>query len=151
PKMRTVITPVIGLIATLAPTIGPTIGGYLTELFSWHWLFLVNILPGIIVTIGTWATIDFDKPNYSLIKNFDWTGLFLLAVFLGSLEYVLEEGPADDWLNSDTIRYLMLSCTLSGALFFYRMFTMPQPLVDFQAFRNRNFTAGSIFSFTMGI
>ncbi len=151
PRLRNVISPVIGLIATLAPTIGPTVGGYLTEVFSWHWLFLVNIVPGIIVTIGTWATIDFDKPNYSLIKSFDWTGLALLAVFLGTLEYVLEEGPADDWLNSDVIRNLMLACVLSGSFFFWRMFTKANPLVEFTAFKNRNFTAGCIFSFTMGI
>ncbi|MDE2383556.1 MAG: DHA2 family efflux MFS transporter permease subunit [Alphaproteobacteria bacterium] len=151
PRTRNVISPIIGLIATLAPTIGPTVGGYLTELYSWHWLFLVNILPGIFVTIGTWATIDFDKPNYNLIKTFDWTGLALLAVYLGSLEYVLEEGAADDWLNSDVIRNLIVVCAISCVWFHWRMFTKPNPLVDFGAFRNRNFTAGSIFSFTMGI
>ena len=151
PKQRAIFSPVIGLIATLAPTIGPTVGGYLTDIFSWHWLFLVNIIPGICVTIGTWLTIDFDKPNFKLIKTFDWTGMFMLAIFLGSLEYILEEGAADDWLNSDIIRNLMIACTLSGTLFFWRMFTKPNPLVDFSAFRNRNFTAGCIFSFTMGI
>ena len=103
PKMRTAITPVIGLIATLAPTIGPTVGGYLTELFSWHWLFLVNVVPGIAVTLGAYFLIDFYKPDFSLAKRFDWAGLFLLAVFLGSLEYILEEGAADDWLQSTII------------------------------------------------
>ncbi|MBG1233137.1 DHA2 family efflux MFS transporter permease subunit [Aestuariivirga litoralis] len=151
PRMRTVISPVIGLIATLAPTIGPTVGGYLTELFSWHWLFLVNIIPGIAVTIGAYLFIDFDKPNYSLIKFFDWTGLALLAVFLGTLEYVLEEGPGDDWLNSAVIRNLVLLCATSGGLFFYRMFTKKDPLVDFSAFKDRNFASGCLFSFTMGI
>ena len=151
PRLRNVVSPIIGLIATLAPTVGPTVGGYLTELYSWHWLFLVNIIPGICVTIGTWLTIDFDKPNLKLIKTFDWAGLFLLAVFLGSLEYILEEGAADDWLNSEVIRNLVIACVASGTFFFYRMFTRPNPLVDFSAFKNRNFTAGCIFSFTMGI
>ena len=151
PRLRGVVSPIIGLIATLAPTIGPTVGGYLTELYSWHWLFLVNIIPGICVTIGTWLTIDFDKPNLSLIKTFDWTGMFVLAVFLGSLEYILEEGAADDWLNSEIIRNLVIACAVSGTFFFWRMFTRPNPLVDFSAFKNRNFTAGCIFSFTMGI
>ncbi len=151
PRLRGVISPIIGLIATLAPTVGPTIGGYLTDLFSWHWLFLVNIIPGILVTIGTWATIDFDKPNFSLIKTFDWAGMILLAIFLGSLEYILEEGAADDWLNSDVIRTLIFISATSGSVFFWRMFTKANPLVDFTAFKNRNFTAGCIFSFTMGI
>ncbi len=151
PRLRNVISPVIGLIATLAPTIGPTVGGYLTSAYSWHWLFLINIIPGIIVTIGTWATIDFDQPNFKLIKTFDWLGMIMLALFLGSLEYILEEGAADDWLNSEMIRSLILLCAVSGSMFFYRMFTKPNPLVDFQAFTNRNFTAGCVFSFTMGI
>jgi MFS transporter, DHA2 family, multidrug resistance protein len=151
PDKRQVITPVIGLIATLAPTIGPTVGGYLTELFSWHWLFLINIIPGIAVTIGAYLLIDFDKPNLKLMKTFDWTGLALLALFLGTLEYVLEEGAADDWFQSTLISRMIFICAISGALFFWRMFTRPNPLVDFAAFKNRNFTAGSIFSFTMGI
>lgn len=151
PKMRTAITPIIGLIATLAPTIGPTVGGYLTEIFSWHWLFLINVIPGIAVTLGAYFLIDFDKPDFSLAKRFDWAGLFLLAVFLGTLEYILEEGAADDWLQSSVISQLILICVTSGGLFFWRMFTTSNPLVDFSAFKNRNFTAGCIFSFTMGI
>ncbi len=151
PDKRVIITPVIGLIATLAPTIGPTVGGYLTDLFSWQWLFLVNIIPGIVVTIGAYTLIDFDKPDLKLFKNFDWTGLALLAIFLGTLEYILEEGAADDWLKSTVIFRLIIICAVSGKAFFWRMFTMPNPLVEFSAFKNRNFTAGCIFSFTMGI
>jgi MFS transporter, DHA2 family, multidrug resistance protein len=151
PSKRAIISPVIGLIATLAPTIGPTVGGYLTELFSWHWLFLVNIIPGIAVTLGAWFCIDFDKPDWKQAQSFDWTGLVLLACFLGSLEYVLEEGAKNDWFQSGVISRLALLCVVSGAIFFWRMFTKPNPLVDFTSFRNRNFTAGCIFSFTMGI
>jgi MFS transporter, DHA2 family, multidrug resistance protein len=151
PEKRNIISPVIGLIATLAPTIGPTVGGYLTELFSWHWLFLVNIIPGIAVTIGAWFFIDFDKPDFKLAKTFDWTGLALMAVFLGSLEYILEEGAKDDWLRSPLIFKLVLISAAAGIAFFWRMFTKPNPLVDFTAFKNRNFTSGCIFSFTMGI
>ena len=69
------IAPIIGLVATLAPTIGPTVGGYLTDWFSWHWLFLVNLIPGIIVTTAAWLLIDFDEPDYSLLTHFDYVGL----------------------------------------------------------------------------
>ena len=148
---RTIITPVIGLIATLAPTIGPTVGGYLTELLSWHWLFLINVIPGIAVAIGSWFLIDFDKPDFKLAKNFDWLALALLAVFLGTLEYTLEEGPGDNWFESRLILSLALTCIASGTTFFWRVLTSDHPLVDFTAFKNRNFTSGSIFSFTMGI
>jgi MFS transporter, DHA2 family, multidrug resistance protein len=148
---RTIITPVIGLIATLAPTIGPTVGGYLTDLFSWHWLFLINVVPGIAVAIGSWFLIDFDKPDFKLAKNFDWLALALLAIFLGTLEYALEEGPGENWFESRLILSLTLICVTAGTTFFWRVLTSDHPLVDFTAFKNRNFTSGSIFSFTMGI
>src|SRR5690242_798641 len=88
---QSVITPLIGLVATLGPTIGPTIGGWLTDAFSWHWLFFINVLPGIAVTVATLALVDFDKPNLKLLERFDWWGLLSMAGFLGALEYVLEE------------------------------------------------------------
>jgi MFS transporter, DHA2 family, multidrug resistance protein len=151
PEKRSIISPVIGLIATLAPTIGPTVGGYLTDLFSWHWLFLINIIPGIAVTVGAWFLIDFDKPNFSLMKSFDWMGLGLLAAFLGSLEYVLEEGAGEDWFDSRLIFQLTIVCVVSCIGFFWHTLTTKNPVVDLSAFKNRNFASGTLFSFTMGI
>src|SRR6188768_2382889 len=98
PSRRAIVSPMIGLVATLAPTIGPTVGGYISHAFSWHWLFLVNVVPGIMVATATWLLVDFDKPNPGLLKKLDWWGLAGMAAFLGSLEYVLEEGPNHDWL-----------------------------------------------------
>lgn len=83
PSKRTIVSPMIGLVATLAPTIGPTVGGYLTDLMSWHWLFLINVVPGLFVTISTWILVDFDEPNYNLLQAFDWAGLAFMAGFLG--------------------------------------------------------------------
>ncbi len=152
PKSRqAVVTPMIGLIATLAPTIGPTVGGYLTEAMSWHWLFFINVIPGIAVTLAALTLIDFDKPDYSLLDHFDWWGLFAMAGFLGALEYVLEEGPRNYWLQDEAIAYAALLSTLSAALFFYRAFTARVPIVDLRAFANRNFAIGSMFSFVLGI
>lgn len=145
------VTPIIGLVATLAPTIGPTVGGYLTELFSWHWLFLVNILPGIFVTVTSYFLIDFDEPDFSLFKVFDWWGLAAMAAFLGSMEYVLEEGPSKDWLQDDRIAFLTAVMTIGGIVFFFRAFTRKNPIVDLKAFANRNFSFGSAFSFCLGI
>jgi MFS transporter, DHA2 family, multidrug resistance protein len=151
PSKRNVVSPIIGLIATLAPTIGPTIGGYLSHAFSWHWLFLVNIIPGIIVTLVTWNFIDFDKPELSLMKRFDWWGLLSMAVFLGSLEYVLEEGNTNDWFNDNYIVIAAIASGIGAIVFFYRAFTVAFPIVDLKAFANKNFSFGSVFSFVMGI
>ena len=146
-----IVAPIIGLVATLAPTIGPTVGGYLTDLFSWHWLFLVNILPGIVVSIATWVLIDFDEPDLKLLKNFDWTGLIAMAAFLGALEYALEEGPSKDWLESGAVSFALGVSAIGAVVFFWRAFTARQPIVDLTAFADRNFWTGSLFSFVMGI
>ncbi|MEZ2128430.1 MULTISPECIES: DHA2 family efflux MFS transporter permease subunit [unclassified Sinorhizobium] len=151
PSKRNVVSPIIGLIATLAPTIGPTVGGYLSHAFSWHWLFLVNIIPGIFVTLITWNFIDFDKSELSLMKKFDWWGLLSMAVFLGALEYVLEEGNSNDWFNDELIVVGAIASVIGGVVFFYRAFSVEFPVVDLRAFSNKNFAFGSMFSFVMGI
>jgi DHA2 family multidrug resistance protein len=151
PSKRSVVTPMIGLVATLAPTIGPTIGGYLSHAFSWHALFLVNIVPGIMVTAAAWTLIDFDEGDASLLKRFDWLGLAGMAAFLGSLEYVLEEGPQYDWLQDDTVFKFAIVMAIGGVVFFWRSFRAAVPVVDFSAFKDINFTFGSAFSFVMGI
>jgi DHA2 family multidrug resistance protein len=152
PKSRqNMVTPIIGLIATLAPTVGPTVGGYLTEALSWHWLFFINVIPGIAVTAAALVLIDFDKPDYSLLDHFDWWGLVAMAGFLGALEYVLEEGPRNDWLQDDAIAYAAIISALSAVAFFYRAFMARVPIVDLRAFGNRNFAIGSMFSFVLGV
>lgn len=148
---RGIVSPMIGLVATLAPTIGPTVGGYLSNAFSWHWLFLVNVGPGILVAIAVYFLVDFDKPDHSLFKRFDFAGLGAMAVFLGSLEYVLEEGPRYDWFDDQTIATVAVAAALGALLFFWRAFTAPQPIVELRAFKDRNFAFGSAFSFVMGI
>jgi DHA2 family multidrug resistance protein len=146
-----IVAPIIGLVATLAPTIGPTIGGVLTDNFSWHWLFLVNIIPGVIVTGAAWLLIDFDRPHLKLLDDFDWIGLASMAAFLGALEYILEEGPSKDWLQSDPVRDAMILSAVGAIAFFWRVTTAKNPIVDLTAFRDRNFWAGCALSFILGI
>jgi DHA2 family multidrug resistance protein len=151
PSKRAIVSPMIGLVATLAPTIGPTVGGYISHAFSWHWLFLVNVIPGIMVATAAWFLIDFDKPNHSLMKKFDWWGLAGMAAFLGSLEYVLEEGPNNDWLQDESVFILSIVLVIGAVLFFWRAFRAEEPIVDLRAFSNVNFSFGSLFSFVLGI
>jgi len=150
-RLQPVITPMIGLVATLAPTIGPTVGGYLTDALSWHWLFFINIGPGIVVTIAAITLIDFDKPDYKLFDRFDFVGLIFMALFLGALEYVLEDGPRYDWFEDPTISFVAAVSAASAVIFFARVLTAQQPIVDLRAFVDRNFAFGSMFSFVLGI
>jgi MFS transporter, DHA2 family, multidrug resistance protein len=142
---------VISMLFNLSGTMGPTIGGFLTDTFSWHWLFLVNVVPGLLVAAVVWVTVDIDKPDYSLLRGFDVTGLVLMAVFLGCLEYALEEGPRWDWLDERTVRAAVTLSGVAGCLFFWRVLSYRQPIVDLRTFGNRNFAVGSFFTFMMGI
>src|ERR1700709_2669748 len=146
-----IVGPIIGLVATLAPTIGPTVGGYITDLMSWHWLFFINIVPGIGITIGVLALVDFDKPNFALLDHFDWWGLLFMAGFLGSLEYVLEEGPQYEWLQDTSVATCAAVCLVSAIAFFWRVLTAEEPIVDLRTFTNRNFAVGCLISFCVGI
>ncbi|HEV7602387.1 MAG TPA: DHA2 family efflux MFS transporter permease subunit [Bradyrhizobium sp.] len=146
-----IVGPIIGLVATLAPTVGPTVGGIITDWMSWHWLFFINIVPGIGITIGVLALVDFDEPNFALLERFDWWGLITMAGFLGSLEYVLEEGPQYEWLQDTSVATCAAVCVVSAIAFFYRVLTAEEPIVDIRTFTNRNFAVGCLISFCVGI
>src|SRR5665213_2896176 len=146
-----IVGPIIGLVATLAPTIGPTVGGYITDALSWHWLFFINVIPGVGIIIGVWTLVDFDEPNFALLDHFDWFGLIAMAGFLGSLEYVLEEGPQYEWLQDNSVEICAAVCSVSAIAFFYRVLTADEPIVDIRAFTDRNFGIGCLISFCVGI
>src|SRR5713101_4676245 len=146
-----IVGPIIGLVATLAPTIGPTVGGFITDAMSWHWLFFINIVPGIGITIGVLLLVDFDQPNFKLLDRFDWFGLIAMAGFLGALEYVLEEGPQYEWLQDTSVAVCATVCAVSAIAFFWRVLTVEEPIVDIRAFTDRNFGIGCLISFCIGI
>jgi DHA2 family multidrug resistance protein len=149
PQLATLMV-LISLILNLSSTLGPTIGGFLTDTFSWHWLFLVNLAPGIAVAVAVWLLIDIDKPDRSLLRYFDLHGLVLMALFLGCLQYALQEGPRWDWLADDTIVAAVMVSSITCVLFFWRVLTYHQPIVDLRAFTNRNFALGSFYTFVVG-
>src|SRR5690349_16111709 len=146
-----IVGPIIGLVATLAPTVGPTVGGYITDLMSWNWLFFINVVPGIGITLGVWALVDFDEPHFELLDRFDWWGLLFMAGFLGTLEYVLEEGPQYEWLQDTSVAICAWICLVSAIAFFVRVFTAAEPIVNLRTFSNRNFAIGCVLQFCIGI
>jgi DHA2 family multidrug resistance protein len=141
----------VGLIATMAPTLGPTLGGALTSAFSWHWLFLINLPIGLVITVIVWAVVDIDKPNWSLLEGIDLLGFSLMAVFLGSLEYVLEEGSRKGWFEDGSIRTFSVVATVAGVAFFTRVLSARNPIVNLRVFKDRNFSLGAGFGFMLGI
>ena len=141
----------IGALSSLAPTLGPTVGGWITDNYSWHWLFFINLVPGIFVTVLVPMLVRIDKPNFGLIRGADYLGMVLMAAFLGCLEYTLEEGPRWDWFGDSTIRTTAWITAISGVAFVWRSLSYSQPVVDLRALKNLNFTLGCFFSFVAGI
>jgi MFS transporter, DHA2 family, multidrug resistance protein len=146
-----IISPMIALILTTAPTIGPSVGGYVTEALSWRWLFFINIIPGIIITIVALVRINFDKPDFALLKKLDWTGMIGMAVSLGCLQYLLEEGPRHGWFDDPEVLISALVSAVAALIFIWRIRVAPEPIVDFRPFKHRNFALGSVFSFVVGM
>src|SRR6201985_1777540 len=140
----------IGTIASVAPTLGPVVGGWITDTLYWHWLFYVNLVPGILVPVLVAVMVRIDEPDHSLLRQADYPGMVLMAVFLGCLEYVLEEGSRWNWFDDSTIRLLTWIAGISGILFAIRSFTYKHPVADLRAFANRNFAIGCALSFVTG-
>lgn len=140
----------VGTIASVAPTLGPVIGGWITDTLNWHWLFYVNLVPGILVTVLVAWLVRIDEPDHSLLRQADYPGIALMAVFLGSLEYVLEEGSRWNWFDDGTIRLLTWIAGITGILFLIRSLTYAHPVADLRAFTNRSFAVGCFLSFVTG-
>jgi DHA2 family multidrug resistance protein len=150
-KNRVVAAATIGALASLAPTLGPTLGGWITDHYSWHWLFFINLVPGAFVTIAVPILVKIDEADFSLLKVGDWLGIALIAAFLGCLEYTLEEGPRWNWMQDTTIRTTAWIAGISGVLFVWRGLAAEHPVVDLRALKDRNFALGCFFSFVTGI
>lgn len=142
---------VVGSIASIAPALGPVIGGWITDTLDWHWLFYINVVPGLLVTAGVAWLVDIDRPDLSLLRGADYAGITLMAIALGTLEYVLEEGARWNWFSDVTIRNCAWIAGIAGGLFVVRSLTGVQPVVDLRALGNRNFAVGCIVSFVTGI
>ncbi len=142
---------VVGAIASIAPTLGPVIGGWITDTLNWHWLFYVNLLPGLAITLLVPLIVRIDEPDLSLLRGADYPGIALMAVGLGTLEYVLEEGTRWNWFSDQTIRDCAWIAGVSLVAFVIRSLWVANPVVDLRALGNRNFALGCLLSFITGI
>ncbi|GJG95294.1 DHA2 family efflux MFS transporter permease subunit [Cupriavidus pauculus] len=150
-RQRVAAAAIIGGLASLAPTLGPTIGGWITDNFSWHWLFFINLVPGIFVMVVVPMLVKIDHADWSLLKGADYPGIVLLALFLGCLEYTLEEGARWDWFGDPTIVATAWISGIAGIGFLWRSLTFANPVVDLRALKDPNFALGCFFSFVTGI
>ena len=136
--------------ATFAPAIGPTIGGYLTENFGWQYIFYVNLAPGAVMVGMLWFSLEAKPMKLALLREGDWPGIATMAIGLGALQTVLEEGNKDDWFGSDFIVRLSIIAAIALTLFFWVELTSKKPLLNLRLLARRNFGFGTLANFLMG-
>lgn len=151
PEKRGMAQAIYGLGVIIGPTLGPPLGGYIVDNFSWPYIFYINIPIGIIAAI---LTLQFVRsPKYaekSSAADIDWIGIGLLALAVGSLQYVLEKGHDDDWFSSTTITVLCVLAVLGFFFFIWRELTFRNPIVELRVLKNSNLRVGTILSFILG-
>jgi DHA2 family multidrug resistance protein len=139
-----------GVLAVLAPTVGPIVGGWITETYSWHWLFLINIIPGIVSAILAAILLPEEQKRLGEIRSLDIPSLALLAIALAAFEIALKEAPLRGWTSGFVLAFLALSLT-SVVGFVRRTLNAPLPIVDLRMFADRSFAIGCILSFVLGV
>jgi DHA2 family multidrug resistance protein len=152
PEKRGVAMAVFIMGIVVAPIIGPTLGGWMTDNYSWRWVFYVNLPVGVIAILMTQVFIE--DPPY--LKNarpgqIDYIGFGLLAIFVATLQIVLDKGQQEDWLGSHFIRTLLIISIITGVFFVLWELAQDEPLVNLHVFKDRNFATGTSLMTVMGI
>jgi DHA2 family multidrug resistance protein len=142
-------TTIAGVLAVLAPTLGPVVGGWITSTYDWPWLFLINVLPGILAIAAAVHFLPREAVALGLLRRLDLAGLGLMAAALACLELGLKHAPQDGWLSLPVFGFLGVSAGF-GWLFVRRCLSRKGPLVDLGVFRDRRFALGCLLSFILG-
>ena len=138
-----------GVGVMVGPILGPTLGGYLTEVYSWRWVFYINMPVGILAFLGILAFVPESRREGE--RPFDWFGFFLLAVSLGMLQLVLDRGHLRDWFSSTEIIIEASLAALCFYMFVVHMFTARRPFFDPAIFKDHSFVGGLSFMLLMGM
>lgn len=151
PSKRTIGMAIFAITATFAPSIGPAIGGWLTDTFNWRYIFYLNLVPGIVLIFLMLYSLPREKMKLGLLKEGDWLGIFTMALGLGCLEVVLEEGNRKDWFGSSMIVNLTIVTIISLAILIWHELHTKKPLLQLKLLTNRNFGLGSVANVALGV
>ncbi|WP_353161109.1 DHA2 family efflux MFS transporter permease subunit [Myroides odoratus] len=150
-EKRGVAQAIYGMGVIVGPTLGPPLGGYIIDNYSWPFIFYINVPLGILATILTLLYVK--SPRYaekSKLNEVDFLGIILLAVAVGSLQYVLEHGQQDDWFENSTILTLSITSVLGFFFFIWRELTCEKPIVNLRVLKDSNLAIGTVLSFILG-
>jgi len=138
-----------GMGVMMGPIMGPSLGAWLTETYSWHWVFFVNLPFGFITVLGLIIFLDETRSDPQL--RFDWFGFAALALAIGSLQLALDRGEQLGWLESNEIVAEFIVSAIGFYYFFAHSFTTSRPFIQFALFADRNFITGCVFMAVMGL
>jgi DHA2 family multidrug resistance protein len=145
PQKRGVAMAAFAQGVVVAPILGPVVGGWITDSYSWRWIFYINVPVGIFaVVMAKWVVEDPPYIKRDLKASIDYIGFGLLTVWLATLQIVLDKGQEADWFGAGWVRWFTLVSVLSCFAFIWWEFQSDHPLVDLRVFKNRNFTVGLI-------
>ncbi|POY37887.1 MFS transporter [Solitalea longa] len=150
PKELATGTAIFGVGVILGPTFGPVMGGFITDNFSWHWIFFVNIPIGVIAAMLSWRFVT-DIPGVEKLKKIDWWGIVFLVIGIGSLQYVLEEGQAEDWFTSHEIVFFSITALAGIVAFVIRELSISYPAVNLRLYKSFNLAVGNMMNFVIGM
>ncbi len=151
PEKRGVAMAAFGMGVVVAPILGPTLGGWITDNYSWRWIFYINIPVGIFAALMVQAVVE-DPPyiQNAKVQRIDVIGFTFLAIWLGTLQIILDKGQQEDWFASDWIRLFAVISAACFVVFILREWKTDHPIVDLHIFRNRNYAAGILLMATLG-
>jgi DHA2 family multidrug resistance protein len=151
PSQRPVGLALFGITATLAPTLGPTVGGWLTTLYSWPVIFYINWAPGLVLLAGVAWGLDSEPMQLKALRGADWFGIAVMAIGLGSLTAMLEEGNSKNWFDSNFIRIAAVLAVSGIGLWIWRGLSAKQTFIDLRIFARPSFLIASVIAFTTGL
>jgi DHA2 family multidrug resistance protein len=140
-----------GVTATFAPAIGPTVGGWLTDTYSWHWIFYINLLPGLALIWAVWYGLHAEPMQLDRLRRGDWVGIACMAIGLGSLITVLEEGERKEWFGSPMIQHLAILAAIFIPAFVIIELWHKEPFINLRLWARRGFASASFMGFVMGL
>ncbi|AMN45373.1 DHA2 family efflux MFS transporter permease subunit [Rhodoplanes sp. Z2-YC6860] len=149
PEQRGQAMAIWGMGVMLGPIMGPTLGGFLTDQYSWHWVFLINLPVGIVTVLGLMVFMDETKKQDHL--RFDWFGFVALAIGIGALQLVLDRGEQVGWYDATEIVVETIISAAGFYFFFAHSLTTEEPFVRFEMFKDRNFAAACLFMSVIGV
>jgi MFS transporter, DHA2 family, multidrug resistance protein len=138
-----------GMGVMMGPIMGPSLGAWLTETYSWHWVFFVNLPFGLFTVLGLLIFMDESKKDLGL--RFDWFGFAALAIGIGSLQIALDRGEQLGWLESNEIIAEFIISAIGFYYFFAHSLTAARPFIQFALFKDKNFVGGCVFMAVMGL